>query len=215
MDGTVALNALEDPVESPAPVPVWDPPDVPGTVTGALLDQGDASWPALVRRLGAALALSSAFGIALGMRRGGIALLWHGAGVPLGFAVVAVLVAPAFFIGLLHVGVRVEVRQVADALSRAAATSGLVLAGLSPLAALVVVSSEDAVTAAAFGWLGLALGGALGFRQLNGDLARMLASEAWARRIRARLMALGFALVSALLAARVWGAALRVLGGAP
>ena len=110
MEETVALSAMADPVE-PAPAPVWDPPDVPGTVTGALLDPGDASWPAVLRRFGAALALSAAFGIALGMRKGGVALLWHGGGVPLGFVVVALLVAPAFFIGLLHVGVRVEVRR--------------------------------------------------------------------------------------------------------
>ena len=193
--------------------PPWAPPDVPGTATGALLDEGEASWGAVLRRLGAALALSSAFGIALGMRKGGVALLWHGGGVPLGFVVVALLVAPAFFIGLLHLGVRVEARQVADALSRAVATSGLTLAGISPLAALVVVSGEDAVTAAAFGWLGLALGGALGLRQLAVDLAPMLAGEAWPRRVQARCAAFAFGLVSALLAARVWVSVLPVLGG--
>jgi hypothetical protein len=223
MEATISLDALQEPEEpaareakEDATAAVWSPPDVPGTLTGALLDAGEASWPMLLRRLGAALALSAAFGVALGTRAGGLSLLRHGAGVPLGLAVVSAIVAPAFFIGLLHLGVRAEARQVAEALSRAAATSGLVLSGVAPLAALVVVSGEDAGTAAACGWLGLALGGALGLRQLAGDFDALIAAEAPPRRRSARGAALVFALVSTLLAARVWASALPVLaGGAP
>jgi hypothetical protein len=173
----------------------------------------DASWGALLRRLGAALALSAVFGIALGLRRGGLALPLHGVGVPLGFAVVALIVAPAFFIGLLHTGLRVSAQQVGDALSRAAATSGLVLAALAPLAALVVVTSETAVWAATFAWLGLTLAGALGLRQLARDVARLLADEPLARWFWVWCATSCFALVSALLSMRVWASALPVLGG--
>jgi hypothetical protein len=227
MDGTVAMDAL--PAEEPALTgppqarqkedtsPPWAPPDVPGTTVGALLDRGEeTSWAALFQRLGAALALSAAFGIALGMRAGGLGLPRHGAGVPLGLAVVALIVAPAFLIGLLHIGLRISAQKVADALSRAAAASGLMLAALAPLAALVVVTSETGIWAAAFGWLGLSLAGALGLRQLARDLAPLLAAEPAGRRFQAWSAATCFGLVSALLAARVWAAALPVLeGGAP
>jgi hypothetical protein len=232
MEATVAIDGFTgqaearsaaadapDPARAPAAGgaagadPPWAPPDVPGTATGALLDGGEVAWAGVLRRLGAALALSAAFGTALGMRGGGVGLARHAAGVPLGLAVVAVLVAPALFIGLLHTGVRVEAGRVGDALARAAATAGLMLAGLAPLAALVAVSSESPRSAAAFGWLGLTLAGALGLRQLARDVAPLLAAEAGRTRLQARCAILAFGVVSALLAARVWAAVLPVLGG--
>ena len=77
----------------------------------------------------------------------------------------------------------------------------------------MVVSSETAPWASAFGWLGLALGGALGLRRLARDVSSLLAAETASRRLRAQGAALAFGLVSALLAARVWASVLPVLGG--
>jgi hypothetical protein len=219
-----AARAIDDVMEGPAHAAVggagpadggaWTPPLAAGTAAGALLDRrGALAWSAVAGRLGAALGLAATFGIAIGLRRGGLDLVRHGLGVPLGLVTVAALAAPALPIALLHAGVRVEALPLADALSRAAATAGLLLAGMAPLAALLAVTCEASPSVAAFAWLALAVAGVFGLRGLARELDGLFAHEAAPRRSAARLSAFGFAAVGALLAARVWSLALPLLAG--
>lgn len=213
MDGLAATLPL---VSIEAEEPSWTPPNAPDTLTGALLDDLGDTWTSVLRQLGSGLALSVPFGVALGMRDGGVGLLRHGAGVPLGFSVVALLATPALFIGLLHAGVSADPQRIARALSRSAGAAGLVLAGLSPLAALVAVTGETVVFAAVFGWFGLLLAGVLGLRQLARDISALLGAEPAQRRLPGWCVAGGFGLLSALLAVRVWASAMPLLtGGVP
>jgi hypothetical protein len=205
----VARPGARDAIEA-----AWEPPVAEGTAVGALLDRrASLAWSAVAGRLGAALALAATFGVALGLRDGGLALARHGLGVPLGLVAVAALVAPALPIALLHAGLRVEALPLADALARAAATAGLLLAGLAPLAALLAVTCEGSLSVAAFAWLALGIAGAFGLRGLARELDALFADEPGPRRSAARLSAVGFAAVGALLAARVWAVALPVLAG--
>jgi hypothetical protein len=142
-------------------------------------------------------------------------MLVHGVGVPLGLAVGVVLGTPAFLVGLLHVGVKIDAAGVLAIAARAVATAGLVLGGLAPLAALVLVSSEEAWGAAVFAWIALLSAGALALRSLGRGIRELLGTAPSERRFAGYAIALAFALVTALLAVRVWTMTLPVLSPWP
>src|SRR5690606_21991871 len=110
--------------------------------TSALLDV-DADWRGLAGRLGTGAALSAIYGIALGAREGGIALLVHAIGVPAALLAVCGLGLPALFIVLALFDAPLSPTKAIAAAARGCASAGLVLAGLAPLAALYVVGSES------------------------------------------------------------------------
>jgi hypothetical protein len=172
----------------------------------ALLAPGEAS-ASEARRFAAGLALTAIYGLALGARFGVPAMAAHAAGVPLALVAVAVLGAPAFYIGLAHTGIDVDGRALVAAVARGVATSGVVLAGLAPALALMAVCCESAAGVAWYGAAGLAVGGLLGLRALYRELPASHSGGA-------RVVRGFFAVFAALLAARVWWLVLPLFGGA-
>lgn len=163
-----------------------------------------------LRRSLFALALSSAFGAALGARFGVLSMAVHALGVPLGLAAVIALGAPACAIALAHAGARVPLLELGTALARSVAATGAVLAGLAPAMALVSVSVESPLTASVLGALGLALAGALGARRFAAELARLLRGAV--SPLAARAVPIVFFVFAGALAARVWTGVLPMLG---
>ncbi len=181
--------------------------------TSALLEIG-ADWRGLARRAGIGLALCSGYGVALGAREGGLAMLRHAVGVPAAVAAVCLLGVPALYIVLALFDAPLSPVRALGAAARGCASAGLVLAGLAPLAALYVVGSETRASAAFAGTLGLALGGMLGLRHLLGTLRDALRRSDAATRTVAAFAQVGFTLFAVVLAWRVWAATLPLLGGA-
>jgi hypothetical protein len=173
-----------------------------------------ASLRADVSRLGSGLALSAVFGLALGARGGGVDLLRHAVGAPLGLLVVAGVVAPSLFVRLSLMDAPLRPSQMLSAVARATFSTGLVLSGLAPAMAMLVVSIESAGAAAWMSGLGLALAGGIGLSNLLGDLQRFTAGATLALRGRIFASVAVFAVLACALSARAWGAWLPLLGGA-
>lgn len=193
-----------DVVRTHEPRPGW---------AAALLDVSVASR-GLIQRAAAGAGLAALYGVALGAREGGLAMLTHALGVPAAIFAVCVLGVPALYIVLGFFDAPLSAREALGAAVRGCASAGLVLAGLAPLAALYVVGSETAEGAAIAGTLGLMLGGALGLRHLVSTLSEALAEADSATRLMATLAQLGFSLFAVILAWRVWAALLPLVGGA-
>ncbi len=183
--------------------------DLVPTDTGlaaSLLASNATGWRLLSRRIAAALALGWIYGAAIGARYGVDSMIVHGLGVAAGMLAVVLFAAPSFFILMAHAGHRANLQGMLDAVSSAVATTGLVLCGLAPAAALLTVSTEGGVAAALFAALGLVVAGVLGLRALHGALGASSGGAA------TRLVGAGFLGFAGLLAARVWWLALPMLG---
>jgi hypothetical protein len=166
-------------------------------------------------RLGSGLGLATAYGLALGARGGGLELLRHAVGAPLGLLVVAGITAPALFVRLALLDAPLRPSRMLAAVAHGCFNAGLVLAGLAPAAAMLVVSIESKAAAAWMSDLGLGLGGGIGLFSLCAALRTSLAEGSWQLRGRAFFSVAVFVVLSCLLAARVWGAWLPLLGGQP
>lgn len=165
-------------------------------------------------RLGAGLALSAVFGLALGMRVGGAQLLRHAVGVPLGLLVVAGVAAPALFVRLSLLDAPLHASRMLAAVARATNAAGLVLAGLAPAMALLVVTIESPAAAGWTSGLGLALAGGIGLFTLLAEVRQSVAGVALWQQSRIFGTLAVFAVLSCALAARAWHAWLPLLGGA-
>ncbi|RYZ09549.1 MAG: hypothetical protein EOO73_04440 [Myxococcales bacterium] len=181
-----------------------------GSGPGALAEVGVRED---VTRLGAGLALSAVFGLALGARSGGLDLVRHAAGAPLGLLVVSGVVAPSLFVRLSLLNAPLRAAQMLSALARATHAAGLVLAGLAPAMAMLVVSIESAAAAAWMSGMGLALAGGIGMWTLASELHAVVAgAQLWMRgRIFGSIAV--FAVLACALSARAWQAWLPILGG--
>lgn len=166
-------------------------------------------------RLGSGLCLAAVYGLALGARGGGLELLRHAIGAPLGLLVVAVITAPALFVRLALLDAPLRPSRMVAAVAEGCFSAGLVLAGLAPAAVLLVVSIESNAAAAWMSNLGLCLGGGIGLFSSCAALRTSLAAGSWQLRGRAFVSVAVFVVLSCLLAARVWGAWLPLLGGQP
>jgi hypothetical protein len=193
-----------------------DPPRLlPASWTAALLsDQGDFSVAREAARFGVGIGLAALYGVSLGARQGGRAFFAHAAGVPAALLAVSALGVPALYIVLALFDAPIAPPRVASAAARAAARSGLLLAGLAPAAALFVVSSDRPETAAVAGALGLFVAGALGLHGLLRELRGSLKDAPLTTRATAGLAFLGFGVFAVALAARIWWATLPLIGGA-
>lgn len=164
-------------------------------------------------RLGGGLLLSCVYGLALGARGGGLDLLRHALGAPLGLLVVAGVAAPSLFVRLAMIDAPLRPAQMIGAVARATYATGIVLAGLAPAAAMLVVSIESARAAAFVSGLGLWLAGGIGLLNLLDALGSALSRASNNLRSRAWLTVIIFALLATALAARAWYAWLPLLGG--
>jgi hypothetical protein len=116
--------------------------------------------------------LSALYGLALGARDGGVALLTDALSVPLALVAVCGLGIPALFIAFAFLDAPIEPKHMATATSRALATTGLVLAGLAPAAALFVVTTEGRPAAVLIACVGLFFSALVGFRAILVDILR-------------------------------------------
>ncbi|MFK7992369.1 MAG: hypothetical protein AB8I08_40485, partial [Sandaracinaceae bacterium] len=213
-DETPAGEARPETTVEPGPaVDVPSERRIRPSAAGTLL-RDTHDWKGLARRAAAGAGLSMVYGVALGAREGGLDLVLHAVGVPSALLAVTLLGLPALYIVLALFNAPLSLRRAGSAAARGIASAGIVLAGLSPLAALFVVTSSSSEGAAIAGGLGLCVGGALGLRHLASTLSEALRDADSATRTVAGFAQLGFVFFAALLAWRVWGALLPLLGGA-
>jgi len=155
-------------------------------------------------RLGAGLGLAALYGLALGARSGGMALVQHALAASAGLAAVAVLGIPALFVLLALVDAPVSPSAMLSAGARSLASAGFVLAGLAPSAALLAVTIESPDAAAFVTRAGLTLAGGIGLFQLHSSVRAMLKELPPERRLKCHALLWGFSLFAIMLAGRVW-----------
>jgi hypothetical protein len=225
----VSFPELSSPASAPASAPapalestlVSAPDSAPASVGPPTWAQrwlgnvGPASWAAEGCRLLLAIALASLFGVALGLRSGGLSIALAALGAPAGIAAVAAVAVPAFAIVLSLANAPVEIMDLARATSRASIRAGLFLAGLAPGVALLVVTVEEAVTVTVAGFGALALAGGIAASSFASDLQPRLAGAPRATRVLMSVAMPAFLLFAAVLAARVWWLALPMLTETP
>jgi hypothetical protein len=173
-----------------------------------------ASYAELTRRATTGLGLSALYGLALGARQGGKALAFHALGVPLGLFLVVLAAAPSMFVFLSICRAPIDARMLASTAARGVGSAGLLLAGLSPAAALFVVSSETPKAAAGAVLVGLVLGGGVALGRATWEVFRSAVKGQVGSFLGGTAVSLGFAAFSVALAIRIWSAVLPILGGA-
>jgi hypothetical protein len=165
-------------------------------------------------RLAAGLSISAFYGLALGARAGGAELLQNALGVPLGLVALGAVMMPSLTVLFAILDAPVTPSRVLGALGRALSSSGLVLAGLAPGAALLCVTVESAALASGVAGLGFVLAGMLGLFQLAASLGGSLAVARPSVARKGYLLLAGYGLFTVMLAARLWTAFVPMLGGA-
>lgn len=193
----------------------------PRTLAARLLGTNEpTATPSLAHeaaRFACGLGLASLYGLAIGAREGGRALLDNALGAPSAMLAVGALGVPSFAIVLALMNAPVDGLRLAAVTSRATATTGLVLAGLAPAAALFALTSSTREAAVLTALLGLLVGGALGLWRLLFGLRSALSGADSATRILGTVVSGGFGIFAIALAARLWSSTLPALvlaGGA-
>jgi hypothetical protein len=169
------------------------------------------TWTGEATRLLLGVSLSATFGVALGLRHGGLSIFRSALGVPAGIAAVAAVAVPAFAIVLALANAPLAGMHLAQATARGVARAGLFLAGVAPAAALLVVTVEDALTVDVLGFGALAFAGWIAASSFARDLRPALARAPTATRAAMTVALPAFLLFAAVLAVRVWWLALPVL----
>jgi hypothetical protein len=188
-------------------------PIVPSFTRSLLAEDEGFSPRREAARFGIGLGLAAVYGLSLGTRSGGKAFFTHALFVPAALAAVVALGVPALYISLALFDAPIEPPRAVAAAARATARTGLVLAGLAPAAALFVVSSDDARSAAGSAIVGLVIAGAVGLTRMVGDLHGAIQHAPANTRAKADFAFFGFAVFAVALAARIWWAALPLLRG--
>jgi hypothetical protein len=201
--------------DAPAGTGAEDENATDGWSTKLVLAEKDAPTLELARRLFAGLALSSLYGLAIGARQGGRALVEHAFGVPLGLLLVILVGAPSVFVFLSLCKAPIDARELLALAASGIGNAGLVLAGLAPAALLFVVSSDRPHTAAGTVIVGLFIGGGVALARTMWGILRSATREFTVGSVLGSfVVASGFTVFAVTLAARVWWAVLPVLGGA-
>ena len=167
-----------------------------------------------LRRAGVALGLSSLYGLALGSREGGAELVRHALGVPLALLVLGAVLTPSLTVLLALLDAPVTPLSMLRAVSRAVTSAGLVLAGLAPSAAVLVVTIESGQIASAAARGAGFIAGALGVAGLLGGVRALVARAPGAVLWRAQALLLAYSVFVALLGARLFSLLLPMIGGA-
>jgi hypothetical protein len=215
--GTQATVARDDAPDLAPHAEVANPPGWGALLVGDGADVAASASGAELLRFAAGLGLATVYGLALGARTGGAALLSHALGAPAALCVVGGVGVPAFAIVLALMNAPVDGRRLVAVTARAVGATGLVLAGLAPAALLFALTSGTHDAAAGSAILGLWLAGLLGLTRLLGGLRAALSGADSATRLLALFASVGFGLFAIALAARVWSASLPALafgGGA-
>lgn len=165
-------------------------------------------------RLGAGLALAALYGLALGVRTGGLSLLQHAVGVPLGLALLVLLLTPSLAVLFALLDAPFAPRQVFSAIARSASLAGLALAGLAPATALLAVTVDSAALVTTMARLGCLLAATVALGQLLSTLWDALGGVSGETRGKARLLSLSFGAFVLVLGGRLFTLLLPELGGA-
>jgi hypothetical protein len=187
--------------------------DTIGWAETLVCDRTDTDLWDIASRTAAGLGLASLYGLALGARQGGRALLQHAFGVPLALLVIALVGAPSLFVFLSMCRAKIDPWALANAMARGVASAGLLLAGLAPAAALFVVSSATPPAAAAVVLFGLMLSGGVALGRTVWEVMAMVREDGTFSNLATLGVSAGFAIFAIALAVRIWSAALPVLGG--
>src|SRR5688500_6847154 len=114
------------------------------------------------RRWLGGLLLAAVFGLALGARLGGLALLQHALGVPAGLCATGLLGVPPLYVLLTLFDAPISLSEIASWVGRALSSIGAVLGGLAPAVALLAVTIQSADVAGFAARFGLAIDCAIG-----------------------------------------------------
>ncbi len=144
--------------------PARSVPEQPKNQNSLALELGSPTF--LVERAMGGLGLSLLFGLALGMHNGGISLLTHALAIPGGLVLTTCVSIPSLYIVLSMLGAPLRPGLLLAAVSTALHTAGRVLAGLAPIAALLVVTIREPIALALVAKLGLDLAGCLSLYRL-------------------------------------------------
>ncbi|MDQ2644206.1 MAG: hypothetical protein M3020_10350 [Myxococcota bacterium] len=162
------------------------------------------------RQLMGGLFLSALFGLGLGARMGGLALLEHALGVPAGLCAMGLLGVPPLYVLLTLFDAPISLPELASGFGRALGSVGAVLGGLAPVVAWLGVTIESPEVAAFVARLGLALSCAIGGAPLLLRVFEKLGGRGL--RLKGGLLLCGFALFAGAVSARTWQALLPILG---
>lgn len=198
-ESTVAEPLMNPRAETP---PLRKRAEEPGDITRDL------------QRALVAIALSALYGLALGARQGGVPLIHHALGVPLALLVLGAVLTPSLTVLLALLDAPVTLPSMFRAVARALSSAGLVLAGLAPSAAVLVVTIESNDIAAAAARGAGFIAGALGVAGLFGGVKELVAAAPAGVLWKAEALLLGYSLFVVLLGARLFSAALPLIGGA-
>lgn len=154
-------------------------------VVGQRRERSEVSTGFVVRGLGGA----AAFGAALAVRSGPLAMLGHGAGATATLALAIFAAAPTLWVATAHAGLPIGGAALVGAAARGAGTAGRTLLGLAPAMALVAVAAEGRGSSALAGAAGLGLGAVLGFRAFRRAMPADTTAR-WVTRIAALVTAL-------------------------
>jgi hypothetical protein len=217
------IELLHDPVPEqstdalPSETSTAPAPLAPRSFAQGLLGEGaideDLAVSEGLRRFGVALALSAAYGRAVGTRDGGVSILKHAAAVPLAPLAVAFVGVPALLIVLTLFDAPVSPSSAFSAASRGAAATGLVLGGLAPAMALFVTTTSSRPGAAISAGMGLILAGIFGLRAFLRTIGSPIGRASVGARTISGFALGGFALFATALSARIWWSTLPIFGG--
>jgi hypothetical protein len=145
------------------------------------------------------------------LRHGGVSIVLGALGAPAGIVAVAAVAVPAFAIVLALANAPIDAMDLAHATSRAAMRAGLLLAGIAPGMAMLVVTVEEAVTVDIMGFTALLFAGAVAGHAFVSELKPALAGAPRLTRAILSMALPAFLLFATVLAARVWWLALPML----
>jgi hypothetical protein len=175
-----------------------------------LLPGPERTWTDELRRVATAGALSSTYGLALGIRGGMGSMLHHALSVPVAPLAVCLFATPAFVILLSLADASIRPLGLARAASRAFAHTGLILAGIAPCVALFMATADEPESGAIVGGIGLLAAGLVGLRAFSSEMASALEKPSK----RVWLATVVFMLFATALSWRIWSVSLPALGGA-
>jgi hypothetical protein len=137
---THASLEAREPAESPPLATTAKTPQ--GSLIARLLEGSRHDDVELSLRLGAALGLASVLGLGIGLRMGPAHLVQHALSVPLIFVANLALGVPALGIGLSFFDAEIRPRELLRAAVDAVAAGGIAFAGLAPVCAFFVLTTE-------------------------------------------------------------------------
>lgn len=167
-----------------------------------------------LRRLLGGLSLAAIYGLSLGARSGGIGLVRHALGAPASLLAVGAIAVPSLFVVLSLFDAPITLARTVSATARAAASSGLLLAGLAPATALLVVTIDSPEAAAFVACTGLVLAGCFGGLPLLASFHEELKAAPAGTRFKSHVALVGFTVFGLALATRMASELLPILGGA-